>query len=531
MATVPAVGEGQAEFRLVLPSDLTESKTNPRRHADAKAFADLVSSVREHGVLVPLLVRPTRNGSFEIVAGARRYRAAKEVGVDSIPVRVRDLTDTQALEIQVIENLQREDVHPLDEATGYQALMKRAGYDVPAIAAKVGKSVSYVYQRLKLAELIEPLKKAFLEDRITAGHAILLARLQSEHQRQAQRECLEDRYSNQMLSVRGLADWIQSNILLDLSGAPWKKDDAELVPTAGPCTTCPKRTGNQPALFPEVKKGDVCTDPTCFAAKMAAFMERKAGELTADGQKPWRLIEGYAGDYDEQTALLKSGAKAAREWVAAKEGSCKHARPSLLVTGKRRGQIVTACAEPRCTTHHGASGVGRMERSAQALAQGRRRNKALWIQTETRKRIFEAVRSKAPAPLARADLEAVAWAFYKRLYHDLKKRLFTVWGLEPVKQQYGGNYDTPVRARLEKFSQAELTQFLMDLSLAPDLEVHPWHSEPATAIRAAAARYRINVKAIEKEVASVAEARFKPKKARKSKPRVQTSAKTKGRSR
>src|SRR5579872_5003798 len=101
---------------------LRESKMNPRRHF--AGLDELTASVKQHGVLTPLLVRSVSDGNttstkYEIIAGARRYRAAKAAGIDSLPVRVLDLDDAQALEFQVIENLQREDVHPLDEALGY----------------------------------------------------------------------------------------------------------------------------------------------------------------------------------------------------------------------------------------------------------------------------------------------------------------------------------------------------------------------------------------------------------------------------
>jgi len=155
-------------FSMIAIENLRESKTNPRRHQDPAAFAELVKSVEQRGVLVPLLVRAiaTHKDDYEIVAGWRRYKAAQKVGVKELPVRIMPLTDIEVLEIQVIENLQREDVHPLDEARGYAVLMEKANYDVEGIAAKVGKSASYVYQRLKLTELIEPAKKSFLGGRV-----------------------------------------------------------------------------------------------------------------------------------------------------------------------------------------------------------------------------------------------------------------------------------------------------------------------------------------------------------------------------
>jgi ParB/RepB/Spo0J family partition protein len=256
--------------------NLREAAYNPRRHFDEKQLADLVESVKSKGILNPLLVRPISNTKsldpvYEIVGGARRFRAAKVANLGRIPCIVRELTDQEALEVAVIDNLQRADVHPLDEAEGYAALLDHQDgkYDVAAIAAKVGKSASFVYQRVKLAELIAPAKKAFSEDRITAGHAILIARLTKDDQETALDRCLpkvdtsgldpsdwnyEARNEPVLLPVRNLAQWIADELHQDLAKMPFDQSDVTLLPKAGPCTTCPKRTGNAPELFADVSK-------------------------------------------------------------------------------------------------------------------------------------------------------------------------------------------------------------------------------------------------------------------------------------
>ncbi len=111
------------EYRNLPLSILTESKTNPRRIFEDSALKELADSIRSQGVLSPLLVRPLNERSFEIVAGARRYRAAQLAESESVPVRIVNLTDAEALEAQLIENLQRRDVHPLEEAQGFHALL------------------------------------------------------------------------------------------------------------------------------------------------------------------------------------------------------------------------------------------------------------------------------------------------------------------------------------------------------------------------------------------------------------------------
>lgn len=333
------------EYMEVSIDGIIESKTNPRKHFAKEQLADLTSSVREKGILVPLLVRPIGE-KFEIVAGARRYRAARAAELETVPVLIRELTDEQALEVQVIENLQRQDVHPLEEAEGYKQLLERGKYEIASLAAKVGKSESYIYQRLKLAELVPAAKKAFLEEKITAGHAILLARLQAHEQKEGLNYC-NDRWRKP--SVRDLSDWINQNVHLDLAKAPWKKDDAELVPAAGACTTCPKRTGFAKALFPDVQKTDTCTDPKCFMEKGAALIQIRIKENPG-----LQLVSGSAAySLNDQTALQKRypGLLMDREYRKAGAIKCKDTAEALVVEGDGAGTKIRICTGKRCRKH------------------------------------------------------------------------------------------------------------------------------------------------------------------------------------
>jgi len=224
-------------------------------------------------VLQPVLVRPHPagdDGLFELVVGARRYRASKLAEKPSIPARIVNLSDSAALEVQIIENLHRADVHELDEAFGYKALMEQNPdlYTVEVIGTKVGKSPAYVLGRLKLTELIPTVQKAFYEGKLTVGHALEIARLQIPDQERAFAECfpqhlnpsavLKDRGAQATITVRDLRQWIQREIHLDLSTAPFDTSDTNLLPAAGASSACPKRTGNNPILFPDIKKRDTC---------------------------------------------------------------------------------------------------------------------------------------------------------------------------------------------------------------------------------------------------------------------------------
>jgi ParB family chromosome partitioning protein len=154
--TVGPNGSVRRDFREVPVYALQESPTNPRRSFDEAKLQELAQSLRSQGVLVPLIVRDLDLDRFEVVAGARRFRAARLAELASVPVRVVQLSDTQVLEYQLIENAIREDVHPYEEAMAYKALLETSEphYDVASIAAKTGRSITHVYQRLRLAELI-----------------------------------------------------------------------------------------------------------------------------------------------------------------------------------------------------------------------------------------------------------------------------------------------------------------------------------------------------------------------------------------
>ena len=151
MATA-AVNTEYCNFSL---QEVRESPTNPRQRFEESALKELTASIKAQGALSPILVRPLPEGfpeHFEIVTGARRFRAAKLAGLDIVPVRIVNLSDTDVLEIQVIENLQRVEIHPLEEARGFRALLQLDSYDIHKISSKIGKSPNYVAARLKLTD-------------------------------------------------------------------------------------------------------------------------------------------------------------------------------------------------------------------------------------------------------------------------------------------------------------------------------------------------------------------------------------------
>jgi ParB family chromosome partitioning protein len=152
---------------------LRPGRYQPRRRFDEESIEDLVESVREKGVLQPILVRPhpDQTGAFEIIAGERRWRAAQRAQLHEIPAIVRSLTDREALEIALVENLQRQDLSPLEEADGYRRLIDEFSHTQEELAKAVGKSRSHVANMMRLLALPDPVKTMVEQGQLTAGHA------------------------------------------------------------------------------------------------------------------------------------------------------------------------------------------------------------------------------------------------------------------------------------------------------------------------------------------------------------------------
>ena len=494
-------------------TELHESPWNPRRHYDQAKLQELAGSMRKVGVLAPLLLRPRPAGGYEIAAGHRRKRAAALAKLEHVPAIVRNLTDQEFLEILTIENLQREDVHPLDEGEGYRILMKESGWDIPTVAAKIGKSVSYVYQRLKLAELIEPAKKALLADMITAGHAILIARLQPKDQAEVLKEC-EDRYDG-LISVRDLGRWIEREIHLDIHAAPWKKDDATLVPKAGPCTTCPKRSGFTPALFPDLAKKDVCLDRRCFAEKREAFTARLRTEFEAKGEKLLELSTSYGRGPKDSLARTHW-----RDTVKAK--SCPSVRTGIVVDGDHQhktGQVLQVCADAKCKVHRPyASSRGTANPDSRAAQEKTR------VQQAIRSGIHEAVRAKVRAPLPPAMLRLVALSFFRDIWHEHQVTIAKAWGWADAKKARMRLSDGALAKRLAGLNPHELARFLVDLAVARSLHASYYNFGGRSEMLTAAKHYQVNTGKIERGVKAEAAAKQEAARA-KAKARAKAAAK------
>ncbi len=182
----------------VAVSALKPNPNQPRKHFDETALGELADSIREKGVLQPILVEPADDGSYVIIAGERRYRAALKAGIERVPVIPRTFTPAEKLEIALIENLQREDLNPIEEARAYQSLMETANATQDELARRLGKNRSTVANSLRLLRLPVAIQEAVAEGRLSPGHARAVLAVESEERRSA----LAQAMLSQEVSVR-----------------------------------------------------------------------------------------------------------------------------------------------------------------------------------------------------------------------------------------------------------------------------------------------------------------------------------------
>ncbi|MBQ7739718.1 MAG: ParB/RepB/Spo0J family partition protein [Eubacterium sp.] len=161
-------------------NEIIPNRDQPRKTFDEEALEELAASIRQHGVLQPLLVRPLASGGYQLVAGERRWRASRMAELNEVPVIIKELTDTEAMELAIIENLQREDLNPIEEAEGLNALVEKCGFSQEEIALSVGKSRPAIANSLRLLKLPEEIREMTKNGEISAGHARALLRFEGE---------------------------------------------------------------------------------------------------------------------------------------------------------------------------------------------------------------------------------------------------------------------------------------------------------------------------------------------------------------
>lgn len=326
-------------LKTVAIADITVSATNPRNHYDETALKELSQSIEQIGVLQPVLLRP-KGKKYELVCGERRYRASKMAGKKTIPANIRDLTDEEAFEAQIIENLERKDVHPLDEALAFKSMLDSQRYTMQDIAAKVVKPETFIAQRLKLNDLVPEVKKDFFNGEIGVGHAVLIARLSSESQNE-----LYTNYKDNSVTGYGTVKQLENEIKtesLDLEEAPFPLDVS--FKCAIPCVQCPKRTVNNPVLFPDMQEEDSCLDKNCYRQKLEEHTQLRVRAILESGSK---VLLGF--DYNSKPSVEvqkmadEYEVKLHRANIDFKTWDITKAKEEqmLIVSGNKKGFVVT----------------------------------------------------------------------------------------------------------------------------------------------------------------------------------------------
>ena len=232
-------------------------------------------------------------------------------------------------------------------------------YTFATIASRAGKSEAYVYGRIRLADLIPPVAEAFLKDQITIGHALLIAKLPASQQQEAFAAAFRGQWTSEgnsqvLIPVRELAAWIESNILLQLASAPFDKQDETLVPEAGSCANCPKRTGFNKLLFPDVRK-DSWTSPDCFRAKIDASVRKtlETKPQLIQISAAWNSRDGAPLGRNRYVELQikKARTNSERAKLSAFQKSCESMTEAIVTDGGKRGHIIKVCPDPSCRVH------------------------------------------------------------------------------------------------------------------------------------------------------------------------------------
>lgn len=276
--------------------------TNPRKTFDIGAFNDLVKSIEEHGVIQPILVRPIKTG-FELVCGERRFKACQKLKTPSIPCHIKELTDQEAFELQIIENLERENVHPMQEATAFKKLLTFKNYTTVTISQKIAKSQSYVLQRLELNKLIPQWKEHFYNEQdITISHALEISRLTHKHQEELLETARE--WDKSFKSLKSLKSLIKNNIINSLNDVPFSLTEKTLLKEVGSCQNCEKRSGKNALLFSDIEDNNTCFDSHCFSLKKQVHALNQITDIITNEKSVKLIYDPYSNNVSQKIEKL-----------------------------------------------------------------------------------------------------------------------------------------------------------------------------------------------------------------------------------
>ncbi|MBB2981793.1 ParB/RepB/Spo0J family partition protein [Paraburkholderia tropica] len=519
----------QASIEFLPLSAIQASPTNPRKRFPEAQHLELVESVRAHGILQPVLLRPWPDspGLFELVAGERRFRAAAVVELAEVPALVRNLTDDEVLQIQIVENLQRRDLHPLEEADGYKVLADR-GHTLEQIASEVSQTRTYIAQRLKLCALNAQTRKLFFDEKLNAKTALMIARLPADLQDKAANELTAPWANGEPRSVKAASEHIERTYMLRLDQAPFKTADAALVPAAGACGPCSKRTGNQPELFEDVRGKEICTDPACFAKKRETAAAQKRADAEAAGRTvitgkdakaalphQYGQLQGGLVQLDD-TCYEDPKRRSYRQIIGA-----KGVKASSLLESPHDGKLIDVM--PKADLKKALAEKGIEARNAGTSNPSQSAELAKKKKADAyRGELFRQIRAKhVETGLDDFDLKIVAVTFYRRLWNENQKRISKLydWGNTAISE-------AEFAKKVDEFEQTDpvaLARLVMDLALIGE-SVADSYSTPKPELLEATARVRgIDPGVVRKQV----ESDTKPKPKEKPVPATKAPTSTK----
>jgi ParB family chromosome partitioning protein len=381
------------EIEETVIEELTPSPFNTRTVIQDDKLRELADSIRRIGVQQPIIIRevPVEDDvvDLEIICGHRRVEASKLAGRTTIPTIARDLSDEEARELQITENLQREDLPPLEEARAFNEAMTLAPLKMLSaqeLAARLGKSPVYINRRLTLLDLIPAAQEALSKGLIDIGHALELARLADDQQQRLvywlgvveekddpndEDESFEDDEDEggsvligdqvkltTSRSVLDLRRHIAQTTLQVLEKAPFDPNDHLLYVEAGSCANCLKRTGASPQLFSDIQGDDICTDRSCFDGKVKAHIAKVKAHIAQ------QLATAKASKTPLHQITTKYGSKGADIHYAyntlreTKGKPCGTSVTAIYIDGSDIGKTVEICVGDGCKVHGGGSSRG-----------------------------------------------------------------------------------------------------------------------------------------------------------------------------
>jgi ParB/RepB/Spo0J family partition protein len=519
MTTIPVT--------MIAVADIVDSPFNPRKRYNEAGLAELAADIKAQGILQPLVVRARNNSalaahhaklepSTELVFGHRRLRAARAAGLTEVPCILSDMGDEEARRAQIGENLQREDVHPIEEAEGLEALMNQHGVTVEQLVTDTGKSRSYIYGRLKLLQAVPEVRDACLAGDVGSEVALLVARLRTPDLQRKALAAIKKEWRAKLddggkASYRAIRDLLAEKFTLDLPKAIFPINDASLIPPgfpeAVPCEICPKRSGNAPEYadlalassrepsiedFPDTEEGgeafaqarrawdaadsatvrlsysreagpDLCTDPDCFEAKKKAHLARLADALKEEGKTVITGTKARAA-LDQHGKLKPDYVPLAKAKAALKAAGVKQAPQTVTILDQRNGKHVYAVAR----TDLKAAGAkiadkpkSHNENYAEQNARWERERKARElkekVEDQWRTAAWLAIHDAAKAAARNTvELQVAATALLDRAnWWNIGKLMGNAWGVKG---------EAELAKRIGSMTADECTRLLIDLA-------------------------------------------------------------------